>query len=113
MRAGARLVTTNLVVMETHALLLHRVGRPVALTFARTIYEPPTVVVASTAELEQRAVQDWIVRFGDQDFSLTDAVSFAVMRQRGIAQSLTLDAHFAAAGFHQIPAASAPSRRKR
>jgi len=35
----------------------------------------------------------------DQDFSFTDAVSFTVMTTRGIEEALTLDHHFAVAGF--------------
>lgn len=112
-RAGARLVTTNLVIMETHALLLHRVGRPAALSFARTVYEPPTLVVSSTMELEQRALSDWIARYTDQGFSLTDGVSFAVMKTRGISQALTLDAHFATAGFRMVPEPAPKARRRR
>jgi predicted nucleic acid-binding protein len=112
-RAGARLVTTNLVVMETHALLLHRVGREIALSFATTVYEPPTLVVSSTTELEQRGIADWIVKYADQRFSLTDAVSFAVMKSRGIAQALALDAHFATAGFRVIPGPPARVTRRR
>src|SRR5512147_1176360 len=50
-RDHRRLVTTNLVVAETHALLLRRVGGPTALTFVRTVYESPNVVVHSTREI--------------------------------------------------------------
>ena len=110
--AGARIVTTNLVVMETHALLLIRVGQGVALNFARTVSEPPTVVVSSGPELEQRAVDEWLARYADQQFSFADAVSFSVMKARGISQALTLDAHFVVAGFQVLPAVS-PRRRKR
>ncbi|HEX9565095.1 MAG TPA: PIN domain-containing protein [Gemmatimonadaceae bacterium] len=112
LRAGARLVTTNLVVMETHALLLHRANRDVALTFAKTVIEPPTVVVASTLELEQRAVDDWVARFADQGFSLADGVSFAVMKARRITQALSLDAHFAVAGFQVLPSGGTRRRRR-
>ena len=92
-------MTTNLVVAETHALLLRRVGGPTALTFVRTVYESPNVVVHSTRDLEAAAERNWLARFADQDFSLTDAVSFAVMTERRIREALTLDAHFAVAGF--------------
>ncbi|MGQ0649581.1 MAG: type II toxin-antitoxin system VapC family toxin [Gemmatimonadaceae bacterium] len=112
-RAGHRLVTTNLVVMETHALLLHRVGRAIALTFARTIYEPPMLVVPSTPDLEKRAVADWLGKYVDQDFSFTDAVSFSVMKTRGIAGALSLDRHFGSAGFSMIPASTTTPRRRR
>ena len=43
-------------------------------------------------------------RYEDQDFSLADAVSFEVMTAREIREVLTLDPHFAAAGFVIVPA---------
>ena len=101
-RQGARLVTTNLVVAETHALLLHRTSRETALAFARGMLEPQTLVVRSTADLERVATVDWLERYDDQEFSFTDAVSFAVMAERGIGEALTLDRHFGAAGFRMV-----------
>lgn len=98
-----RLVTTNLVVAETHALLLRRVGRATAHTFIQTVGESPNVVVRSSRELEAAAERDWLGRYDDQDFSFADAVSFAVMSERGIREALTLDQHFVVAGF-QAPA---------
>lgn len=41
----------------------------------------------------------WLARYDDQDFSFADAVSFAVMTERGIREALTLDHRFAVAGF--------------
>jgi predicted nucleic acid-binding protein len=103
MRRAARLVTTNLVVAETHALLLRRTSWNVALEFARGVTAPQTLVVRSSAELERAAVGDWLERYDDQEFSFADAVSFAVMTERGISEALTLDRHFAAAGFRMVP----------
>lgn len=100
---GARIVTTNLVISETHALLLRRVGIGAALAFVQRVRQPPTLVVDSTCDLETRAVREWLVRFGDQPFSLADAVSFAVMTERTIRNALTLDRHFSAAGFTVVP----------
>ena len=99
---GVGLVTTNLVVAETYALLLHRVARAPALTFVRTVGEPPNILVRSTADLEARAVDAWLAPYDDQTFSFTDAVSFAVMRDRKIDTALTLDRHFAEAGFGMV-----------
>ncbi len=56
----------------------------------------------STELLEERAVEDWLEPYADQDFSFTDAVSFAVMAERGIAEAITIDSHFAAAGFRMV-----------
>jgi len=98
-----RIVTTTLIVAETHALLLRRFNHDVALAFLREIRSEPNVVVESTREVEERARRDWLERYEDQDFSFTDAVSFAVMSERRIAAALTLDHHFAAAGFEVKP----------
>jgi predicted nucleic acid-binding protein len=38
----------------------------------------------------------------DKDWSLTDCISFTVMRQRGISEALTGDHHFEQAGFVAI-----------
>jgi predicted nucleic acid-binding protein len=97
--SGDRVVTTNLVLAETYTLLLYRGHRDAALTFLRSARVAPNVVVTSTAELERRALTEWLEPFDDQRFSFTDAVSFAVMRERGITRALTLDTHFAIAGF--------------
>lgn len=113
LRSGTRLVTTNLVVAETHALLLHRAGRALALAFAQAAMEPSTVVVPSSPDLEHIGIKDWLARYADQDFSLTDAVSFAVMKRRGIVRAIALDRHFATAGFETVPASAPPSRRRR
>lgn len=101
--AGSRIVTTNLVVAETHALLLRRAGAAPALRFVREVRREPLLVETSTPELEALAAEDWLAPYADQAFSLTDAVSFAVMARRGITDALTLDRHFAVAGFVRVP----------
>ena len=103
LKARARLVTTNLIVAETHALLLRRAGNAAATAFVREVRRPPIVTVASNADIEERAVRNWLERFDDQDFSFTDAVSFAVMSEHRIREALTLDGHFATAGFAVLP----------
>jgi len=100
---GARIVTTNLIVAETHALLLRRTSRKVALTFVREVRRAPNIVITSSAEYEESAVTEWLEKFDDQFFSFTDAVSFAVMSDRGVREALALDHHFAVAGFVVIP----------
>ncbi len=101
---GQRIVTTNLVVAETHALLLHRIHRAAALAFLREVGREPHVVLTSTPDHETRAQRDWLERYDDQDFSFTDAVSFTVMTERGIRDALAVDRHFTVAGFVVVPA---------
>ncbi len=102
-RRGRRIVTTNLIVAETYALLLSRTHRQAALGFVRAVRKSPNEVVTATPDLEERAITHWLERYDDQDFSLADAVSFEVMSGRGIREALTLDRHFSAAGFVMIP----------
>ena len=102
---GRRVVTTNLIVAETYALLLSRTRRQAALGFLRAVRRSPNEVVSATTDLEDRAITHWLERYEDQDFSLADAVSFEVMTGRGILEVLTLDHHFSAAGFVMVPGA--------
>ena len=95
-RGGRRVVTTNLIVAETYALLLARVGHPAALDFLRAVRKPPNEVVNSTPELEDRAITNWLERrwpgYGAPDWStsFTDAVSSEVMAEREIHEVLSL-----------------------
>jgi len=97
--AGVTVVSTNLVLAESHALIMRRIGREVAHSFLSRARAAPNQVVYSSRELEERAEEGWLRRFDDQDVSLTDAVSFAIMVERGIGEALTLDRHFEIAGF--------------
>ena len=103
-RRGARIVTTSLVVAETHALLLRRAGYQAASAFLKAVREAPTQIEYVTPEREEAAIGNWIERFSDQPFSLADAASLVVMTELGIQEALTLDHHFVVAGFITLPA---------
>jgi predicted nucleic acid-binding protein len=90
--------TTNFILAETHALLLTRVHRTVALQILTEIEESATVVVRVSARDERRA-REILRQYTDKNFSLTDATSFAVMERLGIVYAFTLDHHFAQYGF--------------
>ena len=97
--------TTNLVVAEAHALILHRAGRLQALRLLDAVHQAgrlSRVYADAALEAEAEAI---LRRYADHHFSLTDAVSFAIMRQRGIAEAFTFDKHFATAGFTLLPGA--------
>lgn len=98
------MVATNLIVAETHALLLSRIGWRAALRFLRVVRQSPNEVVSATTDLEDRAITHWLERYEDQDFSLADAVSFEVMAGQRIREVLTLDHRFAVAEFVMVPA---------
>ncbi len=101
---GATLVTTNLVVAEMQILLSRFRGADEGLRFLDALYQDAShEVVFVNRDLERAAVDGWLRRFRDQRLSLADAVSFEVMRTRRIRHALSLDEHFALAGFELAP----------
>ncbi len=97
------LVTTNLVVAETHITLRRRLGHRAAISFAELVEASPRIRrVFSTVEVENEALSI-LKAYADQTFSYTDAVSFVVMRRLKIAQALSFDAHFRTMGFELLP----------
>jgi uncharacterized protein len=96
------LLTSNLVVSETHILIRRTIGHAAAIQFLEGINESRRIQkIYSTHILEEMAVEI-LKKFSDQDFSFTDAVSFAIMKQHGIRQAFAFDRHFATAGYSLI-----------
>jgi len=102
--AHALLLTTNLVVAEMHSLLTLERDTGAAVRYLDQLYDDPShEVVWVTRDLERRAVDRWLRTFAEHAFSLADAVSFQVMRERGVHTALAFDRHFAVAGFRMAP----------
>ena len=100
----ARLIVTDLILAETHVHLLYALGPARALEYLKTLKTDPGIdEVHATPTLQQAAIADWMSRFSDQAFTLTDAISFAVMRSRGIDAAFSFDRHFSVAGFRMLP----------
>lgn len=103
-RRRSELLVTELVVAELHVHVLRAVGPQAAAELLETVKSNPVVrEVFVDADLQRAALKDWLERFSDQAFTLTDAVSFAVMEARRIRTAFTFDRHFAVAGFRVVP----------
>jgi predicted nucleic acid-binding protein len=89
---------TNYIEAEAHALLLRKLGRTVARQWLLAGSLP---VVAVTAKEEQRA-KDILARHGDKDWTLCDAISFAVLDARRVSRAFTFDHHFRQYGRIQV-----------
>lgn len=98
-----RLVTTNFVVAEAHGLILGRLGYEAARRFLATVPESTVTVVRVTPGDERRA-REIIFRHHNKDFSLVDALSFAVMERLRIPVAFTFDRHFLQYGFSVLGA---------
>ena len=96
---------TVLVLVELHGHLLHRRGPELARGVVADLMADPAYEWADVSpELVRDAVARWLARFRDQPFSLTDAVSFEVMRRGRIRAAFAFDSDFTRAGFELLSA---------
>jgi predicted nucleic acid-binding protein len=92
--SGEPLVTSDHVLAESWLLLRHRLGRAAAEAFwAGLRGGAGRIEPVITADLD--IAWDIGERFADQDFSLVDRTSFAVMHRLGLTRAATLDDDFA------------------
>ena len=101
-QARYRQFTTNVLLIESHALILSVLGRVQAAQFLKDMEESNTVVIRVRAADEARAKQI-LFQYTDKEFSFADAISFAVMERLAIPLAFTFDRDFAQYGFTVIP----------
>jgi len=102
--AGEPLVTTDHILVETWALIRYRLGRRVAERFWEGLRSgAATIETVGAADLD--AAWEIGKSYRDQDFSIVDRTSFAVMRRLGIERAASLDDDFAILRF-------GPNRRR-
>jgi uncharacterized protein len=94
-----RIVTTEWVLAEFGDAYCHPKDRPDFVSLYRAMLNHPRIkIVPADAQLFQRGV-DFFEQRADKEWSLTDCLSFLMMRDEGITQALTGDKHFEQAGF--------------
>ena len=81
---------TNYIEVEAHALLLRKLGRMLAREWLLTGGLPVIRVLPA----EEDRAREIVARHSDKDWSLCDAISFAVLDVRGIRRAFTFDRHF-------------------
>lgn len=89
---------TNYVEAETHALLVRRLGRTIARQWLLTGGLPVVPVLPA----EERKAKEILARYTDKDWTLCDAISFAVLDARHVRRAFTFDHHFRQYGRIQV-----------
>jgi len=102
LKANARLITTCLVVAETQILLRRRLGRDAAMTFLKSVNDSPRTRIVYPEAQTERLAKHVLDQYTDHDFSLTDAISFVLMREMEIIEAFTYDKHFIVMGFTSV-----------
>jgi predicted nucleic acid-binding protein len=97
LREKSALFTTNYVLVETAALLQHRIGVAAVRAFHEDVV--PVLQVDWISEEGHRAGMEAVLAAGRKMLSLVDCMSFQSMRQMGLRQAFCFDKHFREQGF--------------
>jgi predicted nucleic acid-binding protein len=100
MRAtDSKFVTSTYVVAELIGLLLKRRGYAIASSAAAHIRSAREVRLEHPDAAEEARAWQLFLDRADKTYSLTDCLSFVIMRRLGIAEALAIDDHFRQEGF--------------
>ncbi|MDH5768205.1 MAG: PIN domain-containing protein [Nitrospirota bacterium] len=95
------LVTTNYIVVESFALLQHRLGIEALRGFQEDIL--PLVNIEFIDSGIHRSAVSALLAASKRKLSLVDCVSFEIMRSLGMKTAFAFDPHFKEQGFNTIP----------
>ena len=102
-RRATLLLTHSYVIAEYVALATaRRFSRTSILSFMTDLMGNPDIETVWVDESLHRAAVDLLLQRPDKTYSLCDAVSFILMRQRGITEALSTDRHFKQEGLIRL-----------
>lgn len=96
-------ITSNLIVHETTMLLERKVSRKEAIKFLKVVLKDPDIEILHADEDIELEGYKTYQKYKDQDYSITDCVSFSIMNKIEITRCFTFDNHFLAMGFNVEP----------
>jgi predicted nucleic acid-binding protein len=97
------LVTTSYVLDEVATFFNTRGLHAKAVETCSDLMNSPSVLLVHVDEDLFQEAWRYFARHDDKRYSLTDCVSFVVMKRMKIKTALTFDQHFAQAGFERRP----------
>ena len=100
---GWRVYTSNFVLDEAFTLLARWTSYEFAAARAEAILASSSLEILRPDASDELAALELFRKFGDQQVSFTDCVSFALMKRSGIARAFAFDRHFVHAGFELWP----------
>lgn len=98
---GLPIITTHAVLMDVGNALARYAKIQASAMIQHFRTSPEVQIIAITPQLFDESFALY-QRYGDKSWGLVDCISFTVMRQYGISDVLTMDHHFAQAGFHLL-----------
>lgn len=100
---GWDMLTHSYVLAELQPLA-HSRGYPrdPTLDFLDAIHADTRIEIVWVNEMLHLTAMTYLRHRPDKEYSLCDAVSFILMRQRKLSEALTTDHHFTQEGFHKL-----------
>jgi uncharacterized protein len=96
-------VTTNYVMSETVTIVRRRLGLPKAVELASAVRIGKEVGLFWVEPVHHQEALDLMAAHADKEWSVTDCVSFVMMRSLGLRDAFTFDRDFVQAGFIAHP----------
>lgn len=98
-----RLYSSEHVFDESVSLLARQVGAAYAARWARDHLASEEITWLNVSREDFHEALRWLEKFADQKLSLTDCLSFSLMRRESIPSVFGFDHHFELAGFELWP----------
>ncbi len=98
-------VTTDAVLIETCNTFSKTPLRPLALALMNKVREAKQLGVLEIIHADKKLIEQGWELFRnrmDKEWSLTDCVTFVLMKNRGMTKAVTSDHHFEQAGFEKL-----------
>ena len=102
-KARVKFVTTSYVFEEATTFFNCRGHHATAIKIGEALLGSQIVTLVHVDEPVFAEAWREFVHHSDKRYSLTDCVSFVVMKRRRIGQALAFDKHFTQAGFERLP----------
>ncbi|MCI0495543.1 PIN domain-containing protein [candidate division KSB1 bacterium] len=101
-QTSERLITTEAILTEFANSLTKPQWRQLAVETINDLREDPDVkIISVSSDLFSKGLKLYSERL-DKEWSLTDCISFEVMKERKLSNALTTDHHFEQAGFRVL-----------
>lgn len=99
----SKLITSDLVLVETFNLLSRTIGSTATIQFGNTLKTIAFLKVETITDIDWEKGWSIFEKYDDKSFSFTDCTSFALMERLKIKSAFAFDAHFRQYGLNVIP----------
>jgi predicted nucleic acid-binding protein len=96
------LVTSDFVFDESLTFIRYRVSHNAAVVFGTSLLQSSIVTLVSVDTDVMHLAFEIFKKYKDQDFSMTDCTSFALMKRFKLQTCFTFDSHFLQMGFTML-----------